>query len=45
MEVGEERYYILSIHYHHQNDSCTKMGSNESHFNVSLRDSQFTRSS
>ena len=37
MEVGEERKYIyLSLHCHHQNDSCIKMGSNESHFNVSL---------
>ena len=26
----------LSLHYHHQNDSCIKMGSDESHFNVSL---------
>ena len=37
MEVGEEgddnKY--LSLHCH-QNDSCIKMGSDESHFNVSL---------
>ena len=26
----------LSLHCHHQNDSCIKMGSNVSHFNVSL---------
>ena len=26
----------LSLHCHHQNDSCIKMGSDESHFNVSL---------
>ena len=26
----------LSLHCHHQNDSCTKMGSDESHFKVSL---------
>ena len=26
----------LSLHYHHQSDSCIKMGSDESHFNVSL---------
>ena len=26
----------LSLHCHHQNDSCIKMGSNKSHFNVSL---------
>ena len=25
----------LSLHCHHQNDSCNKMGSDESHFNVS----------
>ena len=32
---GGEIIYI-SLHGHHQNDSCIKMGSNESHFNVSL---------
>jgi len=32
MEVGE---YLL-LHYHHQNDSCIKMGSDESHFDVSV---------
>ena len=26
----------LSLHRHHQNDSCLKMGNGESHFNVSL---------
>ena len=26
----------LSLHCHHQNDSCIKMGSDECHFNVSL---------
>ena len=26
----------LPLHYHHQNDSCIKMGSDENHFNVSL---------
>ena len=26
----------LSLHCHHQNDSGIKMGSNESHFNVSV---------
>ena len=37
MEVGEEGDYIyLSLHCHHQNDFCIKMGSDESHFNVSL---------
>ena len=36
MEVGEEGdYNILSPHCHHQNDSCIKMGSDDSHFNVS----------
>ena len=36
-EVGEERYDIyLLLYCHHQNDSCIKMGSHESHFNVSL---------
>ena len=34
---GEERDYIyLLLHCHHQNDSCIKLGSDESHFNVSL---------
>ena len=38
MEVGGEGDYIyLSLHCHHQNDSCIKMGSDESHFNVSVR--------
>ena len=37
MEVGGEGNYILiAIHCHHQNDFCIKVGSNESHFNVSL---------
>ena len=37
MEVGEEGDCIpIPLHCHHQNDSCMKMGSNESHFNVSL---------
>ena len=26
----------LSLHCHHQNGSCIKMGSDESHFNVSV---------
>ena len=35
--VGEEGEYIyLSLHCHHQNDFCIKMGSDENHFNVSL---------
>ena len=36
MEVGEEGDCILSLHCHHENDSCIKMGSDESHFNVSV---------
>ena len=37
MEVGEEGDNIyLSLHCHHQNDFCIKMGSDEGHFNVSL---------
>ena len=35
MEVEGEVNYIL-ITCHHQNDSCNKMGSDESHFNVSV---------
>ena len=35
--MGEEEDYIpIAIHSHHQNDSCVKTGSDESHFNVSL---------
>ena len=26
--------HVISLHCHHQNDSCIKMGSDESHFNV-----------
>ena len=26
----------LSLHCHHQNDFCIKMGSEESHFNVTV---------
>ena len=36
MEVGEREIIYLSIHCHHQNDSCIKMGSDEIHFNVSV---------
>ena len=37
MEVGGQGGYIyLSLHCHHQNDFCIKMGSEESHFNVSV---------
>ena len=34
VEVGGGIIY-LSLHCHHQKDSCIKMGSDESHFNVS----------
>ena len=27
---------MISLHCHHQNDSCIKMGSDERHFNVSV---------
>ena len=33
---GKREITYLSLHCHHQNDSCIKMGSNESRFNVSL---------
>ena len=33
---GKRESIYLSLHCHHQNDSCNKMGSDESHFNVSL---------
>ena len=36
MEVGGGRRLFLSLHCHHQNDSCIKMGSDERHFNISL---------
>ena len=43
MEVGKRetiipiaRLLYLSLHCHHQNDSCIKMGNDESHFNASL---------
>ena len=36
MEVGKKEIIYLSLHGHHKNDSCIKMGSDESHFNVSL---------
>ena len=31
MEVRDEGDYKISLHYHHRNDSCIKMGSDESH--------------
>ena len=33
---GKEEIVYLSLHCHHQNDSCIKMGSDQSRFNVSL---------
>ena len=33
---GGRDVICLSLHCHHQNDSCVKMGSDESHFNVSI---------
>ena len=36
MEMGEREIIYLSLHCHHQNDSSIKVGSDESHFNVSL---------
>ena len=33
---GKGRLLYLSLHCHYQNDSCIKMGSDESQFNVSL---------
>ena len=40
MEVGggggEREMINLSLHCHYQNDFCVKVGSDESHFNVSL---------
>ena len=34
--MGEREIIYLSLHSHHQNDSCINMGSDESHFSVSL---------
>ena len=31
----EREIMYLSLHGHHQNDFCIKVGSDESHFNVS----------
>ena len=33
---GEREIIYLSLHCHHQNDFCINMGSDESHFNVSV---------
>ena len=36
MEVGGREIIYLLLHCRHQNASCIKMGSNDSHFNVSV---------
>ena len=36
MDEGGGEIIYLSLHCHHENDSCIKTGSDESHFNVSL---------
>ena len=36
MEEGEREIIYLLLNCHHRNDSCIRMGSDESHFNVSL---------
>ena len=33
---GKREIIPLSLHCHHRNDFCIKMGSDESHFNVPL---------
>ena len=33
---GKRKIIYLSLHRHHQNDSCIKVGSDDSRFNVSL---------
>jgi len=41
---GKREIIYLSLHCHHQNDSCIKMGSTERYFNVSVgSDGQITR--
>ena len=34
--MGKREIIYLSLHCNHQNDSCIKMGSDGSHFNVPL---------
>ena len=34
MEVGEDQIIYQSLHCHHENDSCIKVGSDESHILV-----------
>ena len=33
---GKREIIYVSLHCHHHNDPCIKMGSDESHFNVSV---------
>ena len=35
-EGGDGGYIPITVHCHHQNDFFIKMGSEESHFNVSV---------
>ena len=35
MEVGKREIIHLLLHCHHLNDFCIKVGSDESHFDVS----------
>ena len=37
MVVGKREIIYLSLHCHHRNDSYIRMGSDESHFNVSIK--------
>ena len=43
MELGLREIIYLSLHCHHQNDCGIKMGSDESHFNVSVGSDRVTR--
>ena len=36
MVVGETEIIYLLLNCHHQHDSCIKVGSDDSHFNVSF---------
>ena len=33
---GKSEIIYLSLHCHHQNDSCITIGSDDSHFNISF---------
>ena len=41
MGGGEKKIIHLSLHCHHQNDSCNKMCSDESYFNVTVGERSF----